>query len=114
MFTYTMRARGRRGWRLGFALLLGILGEKVRDLLDGEGKKANESTRRVGGERDAKRKKARERERDGISERRKLRESCPKGAFFRRLEKGVRRGVRGIGGERQIERVAAGGKEGRR
>lgn len=55
-----------------------------------------------------------ERERDGISERRKLRESCPKGAFFRRLEKGVRRGVRGIGGERQIERVAAGGKKGGR
>lgn len=40
-------------------------------------------------------KMSREKDRDGISKRRKLREFCPKGAFFRRLEKGVRRGVEG-------------------
>lgn len=97
---------------MGFALLLGILGEKVRDLLDAEGKKANESTRRVGGERDAKRKKAREREMasrsDGSYER-----VLPEGRIFsatrKRSETGGARGrwrtTDREGGSRRKKRV---------
>lgn len=104
---YTLRVHAEEGRLFGFRFALGYpLAKSAGIFLMGEGvargKKANargRSTRQRGWGGGVVvmvvEKMSREKDRDGISKRRKLREFCPKGAFFRRFEKGVRRGVEG-------------------